>query len=68
MELSIPIDSGGPKFDWVVRHLRDTYGMPIGKASDNPILGTRIYEVEYPDGHKASLTANDIAENLFLPS
>jgi hypothetical protein len=25
----------------------------------------RMYEVEYPDGHKASLAANAIAENMF---
>jgi hypothetical protein len=24
-----------------------------------------MYEVEYPDGHKASLAANAIAENMF---
>ena len=29
------------------------------------MLDIRIYEVEYHDGHKASLTANTIAENLF---
>ena len=39
--------------------------MPIGTAHDNPILDTRVYEVEFPDGHRASLSANAIAENLF---
>ena len=29
------------------------------------ILDTRLYEVEYLDGYKTSLTANTIAENLF---
>ena len=29
------------------------------------ILDTRFYEVEYLDGHKASLAANNIAENIF---
>ena len=29
------------------------------------MLDTRIYEVGYHDGHKASLTSNTIAKNLF---
>ena len=39
--------------------------MPVGTANDNPILDTRVYEVEYADGHKAALAANAIAENMF---
>jgi hypothetical protein len=39
--------------------------LPIGRANNNPILDTRMYKVEYPDGHKASLAANTIAENMF---
>ena len=34
-------------------------------ADDNPLLDTRLYEVEYLDGHKASLSANSIAQNMF---
>ena len=41
--------------------------MPIGLANENPILDTRMYEVEYLDGERASLAANSIAENLFAP-
>ena len=29
------------------------------------MLDTRIYEVEYHDGHKESLTANTTAKNIF---
>jgi hypothetical protein len=29
------------------------------------ILDTRMYEIKYLDGYKASLAANTIAENLF---
>ena len=29
------------------------------------MLDTRIYEVEYHDGHKSYLTVNTIAKNLF---
>jgi hypothetical protein len=39
--------------------------LPIGRASNNPILDTRMYKVEYPGRHKASLAANVIAENVF---
>ena len=45
--------------------MKDKEGRPIGIASDNPILGTRMYEVEYADGYKAATTANNIASNLF---
>ncbi len=36
-----------------------------GKAHQNPILDTRTYEVEYPDGQTAELTANVIAQNMY---
>jgi hypothetical protein len=65
MELAIPRDSDGPEFAKVTKRLRDKDGLPIGKANDNPILDTRMYQVEYSDGHKASLAANAIAENMF---
>ena len=45
--------------------MRETDCIPIGTANDNPILDFRIYEVEYPDGHRGSLSAKAIAENLF---
>ena len=65
MELALPRDGDGPEFARVTKRLRDANGIPIGTANDNPILDTRIYEVEYLDGYKASLAANTIAENLF---
>jgi hypothetical protein len=65
MELAIPRDSEGPEVARVTKRLRDANGLPIGVANNNPILDTRLYEVEYPDGYRASLTANSIAENMF---
>jgi hypothetical protein len=65
MELAIPRDGYGPEFAKVTRRLSDKNGVPIGKANSNPILDTRMYEVEYTDGHKASLAANAIAANMF---
>jgi hypothetical protein len=65
MELALPRSGGEVEFARVTKRLRDKDGLPIGTANDNPILDTRVYEVEYPDGHKTSLAANMIAENLF---
>ncbi len=65
MELALPRNGAEVQFGRVVKRLRDKDGLPIGTAHDNPILDTRMYEVEFQDGHKASLAANVIAENLF---
>ena len=65
MELALPRDDEGPEFARVTKRLRDANGLPIGTSNDNPLMDTRIYEVEYLDGHKASLSANSIAQNLF---
>jgi hypothetical protein len=65
MELAIPRESNGPEFARVTKCLKDKYGLPIGRANNNPMLDTRMYEVEYLDGHKASIAANAIAENMF---
>jgi hypothetical protein len=37
----------------------------IGKASDNPIMDTRTYNVEFPDGRSEEYTDNVIAENMY---
>ncbi len=31
----------------------------------NPILDTHMYNMEFPDGHMKSYSANVIAENIF---
>jgi hypothetical protein len=36
-----------------------------GKASSNPILDTRTYNVEFPDGRSEEYTANVIAKNMY---
>ena len=66
MELVIPIDGYGPDFAKLTRRLRDKDGISIGRAHNNPILDTRIYEVEYKEGHKSSLVANAIAEKVLI--
>ena len=66
MELAITqVDSLEPRFARVTKRLKDANGLPIGLANENPILDTRMYKVEYLDGERASLAANNIAENLF---
>jgi hypothetical protein len=44
----------------------DQDGNPIGCANDNPILDTRSYIVDFNDGDQTELTANMIAESLYL--
>jgi len=66
MELALPSGNGAePAFARVTKRLRDANGLPIGTANDNPILDSRMCEVEYQDGHKLAMAANAIAQNLF---
>jgi hypothetical protein len=65
MELALPRDGDGPALARVKKRLKDANGKPIGVANKNPILDTRIFQVEFLDGHTASMTANAIAEHLF---
>ncbi len=49
----------------VTKRVRDKEGIPIGTASDSPLLDSRRYEeVGYSDGNMEELIANIIAENL----
>ncbi len=64
MELAIERDGAEPELARVTKRLKDNEGNPIGTANNNPILDTRLYEVEYLDGHRAALSANVIAENI----
>ena len=43
---------------------RDSSGNPIGNANQNPILDTRVYELEFPDGKVEEYSTNTIVENL----
>ncbi len=49
----------------VIARKRDHDGNPIGKANNNPILDTRLYQVMFPDGETAEYSANVIAECLY---
>jgi hypothetical protein len=64
MELALERNDTTPEFAKVTKRMKDAAGNPIGAALDNPILDTRLYEVEHLDGHKAAMSANIIAENM----
>ena len=66
MELALlHAGEASPQLARVTKRMRDAEDCPIGTANDNPILDTRMYEVEFQDEETASLSANMIAENLF---
>ena len=48
----------------VKAHTLNAAGSPIGKESLNPIIDTRLYEVEFIDGSTKTIATNVIAENL----
>ena len=49
----------------IKRRKKDDDGSPTGKSNPNPILDTRDYEVEFPDGSIDILSANTIAEAMY---
>lgn len=49
----------------VTRRLRDGNGNPIGIRKPNPLLDTREYEVNFPDGSSGSYLGNIITENIY---
>eukprot|EP00980_Cylindrotheca_fusiformis_P014246 scaffold3766_cov80-Cylindrotheca_fusiformis.AAC.1 len=49
----------------VTKRKKDENGRPIGQRHENPMLDTRQYEVELPDGSTDEYFANTIAENIY---
>ena len=64
MELDIRRDDEGLHRARVKKRSVDQDGRPIGRPSNNPLLDSRRYKVEYLDGTTEVLTANIIAEKL----
>ena len=52
-------------FGTVKSRVKDFEGQCIRKAVKNPILDTRVYNVEFSDGEVAELSANIIAECMY---
>ena len=44
---------------------RDENGNPIGRYNSNPMLNSRTYLAEFPDGHIQELSANTIVEAVY---
>ena len=65
IEVALPGDTEGPDFASVTKPIKDANGLPIGTANENPRLDTIVYEVEYVDGHKSSLTVNAKGINMY---
>jgi hypothetical protein len=63
-EILLPHD-GEFKTARVRNRVKDKDGRPVGKRNANPLLDTREYEVEFPDGSVDALQVNLIAENMF---
>jgi hypothetical protein len=58
--------SGDSMLGGIVKgHKRDANGNPIGKLNSNPLLDTRLYEVEFPNGNIREYSANVIAESIY---
>jgi hypothetical protein len=49
----------------VTKQHKGDNGKPTGRRHDNPMLDSRQYEIEFPDGSTKVVAANLIAENLF---
>lgn len=49
----------------VIDRKRDSDGNPIGVRNANPILDTRVYNLQFPDGHVEAFAANVIAQSLW---
>ncbi len=63
---NVLLDRGGePQLGVVRKRHKGKDGNPIGRSNTNPLLDTREYEVEFPDGSVDVLTANTIAEALY---
>ena len=65
MEIALPHRSDDALVDATVKkRALDGIGNPIGTYHKNPLLESRLYEVEYIDGTTENITANIIADNI----
>ena len=64
LELTLP-NQGVQRKGRVVKRKRNENNELIGKAHENPMLDTRIYEIDFGDGTYHEYTTNLIMENLY---
>ena len=64
-EIQLPHESGEAKEAVVKSRKRNHDGTLLGKANENPMLDSRVYEVQFHDGTYAEYAANVLLENLY---
>jgi hypothetical protein len=62
-QINMPVGDGHMRAK-VKRRKKDEEGKPIGKGDNNPVMDTRLYEVEYSDGTLKEIQGNIIAQNM----
>ena len=64
-KIQLPHHSG-EALEATVRNRKRTHdGLLVGTSSDNPLMDTRVYEVEFNDGTYTEYAANVLLENLY---
>ena len=66
MELIMDVGTNNERGARVVKRARTDDGKAIITAHSNPILDTHAYEIEFADGTRDKVTANIIAENMYV--
>ena len=64
MEINLPY-KGELRRGRIMRRKRNESGALIGTANENPIMDTRVYEVDFGEGTYQDYTTNLIMENLY---
>jgi len=65
MELGLPRGDDGELVHAIVKRRKlDDNGNLIGIANNNPLMDSRLYEIEFLDGTMEAVSANVIAENI----
>lgn len=64
MELSLPHHHDSMQRAKVLKYHRNSNGKTQGKAHDNPILDTCVYDVQFNNGSIKQYSTNVIAENM----
>ena len=63
-QVVIPGKDSIPVLAKVIKRKRGLDDLPVGEHNQNPILDTRIYELQFPDGRVDEYAVNILAENL----
>lgn len=64
-EVLLPHDGEYLQAARVIGQSKDEDGMPVGLYNANPILNTRVYDLEFPDSAVRQYSMNIIAENIY---